>query len=87
MMMIIAGTLRIFLLLLTCVQCARMEGSIDGIPCIPIEGKTALIIGQDYYSVLNYTAVLGDSPLGVMSYTGKCVLHTLGIMQNSCDIM
>ena len=50
---------------------------IDGTPCIPIEGKTALFIGQDYYSIVNYTEALGGNLLGVMSYTCEfeiCIL-------------
>jgi hypothetical protein len=42
-----------------------------GTPCIPLAGKTALVIGQDYYSILNYSAVMGDIPFGVMTYTGE----------------
>jgi hypothetical protein len=41
-----------------------------GRPCIPVAGKTALVIGQDYYSIHNYTAALKGNPFGVMSYTG-----------------
>lgn len=41
-----------------------------GRPCIPVAGKTALIVGQDYYSIHNYTAALKGIPFGVMSYTG-----------------
>ena len=38
-------------------------------PCVPSSGHTALVIGQDYYSILNYTSAVGFPPFGVMSYT------------------
>lgn len=40
-------------------------------PCTPIPGKTAIVIGQDYYSITNYTSsFLGHpSPIGYMGYT------------------
>lgn len=40
-------------------------------PCSPITGKTALVIGQDLYSITNYTASteLQRKPFGLMSYT------------------
>ena len=41
-----------------------------GRPCIPVAGKTALIVGQDYYSIHNYTTALKGIPFGIMSYTG-----------------
>jgi hypothetical protein len=40
-----------------------------GTPCIPLEGRTAIVVGQDYYSILNYTSTFGENPFGVMSYT------------------
>lgn len=40
-------------------------------PCIPGPGRTALIIGQDYHSINNYTAAFSSNsnPFGLMSYT------------------
>jgi len=40
-------------------------------PCIPVEGRTALVIGQDYDSISNYTQQVKDNsaPFGLMSYT------------------
>eukprot|EP01041_Mallomonas_annulata_P006200 gene6200-12566_t len=38
-------------------------------PCIPAEGYTSLVIGQDLYSITNYTADIGTEPFGFMSYT------------------
>lgn len=40
-------------------------------PCIPIEGKTAIVIGQDYESISNYTAAFTSNtqPFGLMAYT------------------
>ena len=63
------------LICLICLPCACTERTV-GSPCIPMEVKTALIIGQDYFSILNYTAVLGGNPFGVMSYTGEGINHT-----------
>jgi hypothetical protein len=37
-------------------------------PCIPAKGKTALIIGQDYDSIINYTNEISQ-PFGYMTYT------------------
>ena len=59
---------RILLTALLTTQLVQIDGT-DGNPCIPIEGKTALFIGQDYYSIRNYTEVLGGNLLGLMSYT------------------
>ena len=42
-----------------------------GTPCVPVTGKTALFIGQDYYSILNYSAAVRSDPFGVMTYTGE----------------
>lgn len=42
-----------------------------GAPCVPVTGKTALFIGQDYYSILNYSAAVRSDPFGVMTYTGE----------------
>ena len=43
----------------------------DPHPCIPVEGRTALVIGQDYDSISNYTQQVKDNsaPFGLMSYT------------------
>jgi hypothetical protein len=41
-------------------------------PCVPIKGKTALVIGQDLYSMINYTLAfdsIHNHPFGLMSYT------------------
>ena len=40
-------------------------------PCTPIPGKTAIVIGQDFYSISNYTAAFTGhpSPVGYMAYT------------------
>ena len=38
-------------------------------PCIPEPYKTALIIGQDYYSISNYSTVMDHHIFGTMSYT------------------
>eukprot|EP01039_Chlorochromonas_danica_P002352 gene2352-2576_t len=40
-------------------------------PCIPISGKTALIIGEDYNSIKNYSQAFPShsQPFGLMSYT------------------
>ena len=42
-------------------------------PCIPGKGKTGLVIGQDYYSITNYTQVFhqkgGTPACAFMSYT------------------
>jgi hypothetical protein len=41
-------------------------------PCLPIAGKTAVMIGQDYNSISNYTrafTTLHPYPFGLMSYT------------------
>ena len=29
------------------------------VPCVPVEGKTALTIGQDFYSITNYSRAMG----------------------------
>ena len=54
----------ILLSLFSLVTCSR-----HGKPCVPTAGHTALIIGQDYYSIRNYTYALGADPFGVMAYT------------------
>jgi hypothetical protein len=40
-------------------------------PCTPVAGKTAIIIGQDYNSILNYTTSFAGHPssIGYMAYT------------------
>jgi endo-1,3-beta-xylanase len=40
-------------------------------PCLPTKGKTAVVIGQDYYSIRNYTHTVNENsnPFGLMSYT------------------
>ena len=40
-----------------------------GSPCIPLVDQTALLIGQDLYSISNYTSALNNIPFGTMSYT------------------
>jgi hypothetical protein len=58
-------------------------------PCLPIAGKTAVMIGQDYNSILNYTrafTTLHPYPFGLMSYT--TVKNERGILtglQNPID--
>lgn len=54
----------LFIVLVLCM------GSFDCIPCEPAKGSTAIIIGQDYGSILNYTSTvkLNSAPFGVMSY-------------------
>lgn len=32
---------------------------ITPVPCVPVEGKTALTIGQDFYSITNYSRAMG----------------------------
>ena len=48
-----------------------LRGAEEAVPCVPVEGKTGLILGQDFFSITNYTAALGPPavPFGVMSYT------------------
>ena len=38
------------------------------VPCTPAKGKTALLIGQDYKSIVEYTKSM-ERPLGYMTYT------------------
>eukprot|EP00596_Hydrurales_sp_CCMP1899_P006927 CAMPEP_0119046456 /NCGR_PEP_ID=MMETSP1177-20130426/46711_1 /TAXON_ID=2985 /ORGANISM="Ochromonas sp, Strain CCMP1899" /LENGTH=388 /DNA_ID=CAMNT_0007019629 /DNA_START=277 /DNA_END=1440 /DNA_ORIENTATION=+ len=59
----------IFQLILTFVLTERALTNVLLTPCIPLEGKTALVIGQDYDSINNYTSALGNVPFGLMSYT------------------
>eukprot|EP01031_Cornospumella_fuschlensis_P029033 gene29033-35044_t len=48
-------------------------------PCIPIIGKTAIIIGQDYGSIVNYTTAVQMPDLyGTMAYTSLSNLTGLG---------
>ena len=42
---------------------------IGSVPCVPVQGKTALVVGQDFYSITNYTTAFDAIPFGVMSYT------------------
>ena len=42
---------------------------IGSVPCVPVQGKTALVVGQDFYSITNYTNAFDAIPFGVMSYT------------------
>ena len=42
---------------------------VQSTPCIPMESKTAISIGQDYFSVLNYTHNFPGSPFATMTYT------------------
>ena len=51
-----------FLLVSTCI-------TIGSLPCVPVQGKTALVVGQDFYSITNYTKAFDAIPFGVMSYT------------------
>jgi hypothetical protein len=66
--MIVVLTVLIYQLMLTSVLTERALTNVLMTPCIPIEGKTALIIGQDYNSINNYTTAL-NVPFGLMSYT------------------
>jgi hypothetical protein len=38
-------------------------------PCVPESGSTALIIGQDYVNMENYSIAFHSHPFGIMSYT------------------
>ena len=45
--------------------------------CIPSQkGMTALILGQDYYSIGNYTKAYDSQPYGVMAYTALASAET-----------
>ena len=52
-------------------QSVTNSGEQQQAPCVPVEGKTGLVVGQDYYSTTNYTAALGPLavPFGTMAYT------------------
>jgi hypothetical protein len=57
--MIAVFSVVIFQFLLTFVLTEDALTNVLPTPCIPLEGKTALIIGQDYDSINNYTNALG----------------------------
>jgi hypothetical protein len=45
------------------------------LPCIPQDNRTALLIGQDLYSISNYTSTMNNIPFGTMSYTSLSNLY------------
>ena len=51
-----------------CWMLLRAEVSLASVPCTPARGKTALIIGQDYRSILEYSKSI-EKPFGFMTYT------------------
>jgi hypothetical protein len=69
--------------LLPCCSSDKMDS-----PCTPRTGKTGLIVGQDYSSILNYTNVVtsGNCPFAVMSYI-SLALHngTIPGLVNATD--
>lgn len=54
-------------------------------PCIPSSGHTALVIGQDYYSITNYTSSYDfkQDPFGLMAYTA--LLSPTGSLKGLSD--
>jgi hypothetical protein len=60
----------ILLLLAISVKFYVNESRITELPlCVPILGHSALLIGQDYFSITNYSSVLHHHIFGTMSYT------------------
>ena len=51
-----------------CWMLLRAEVSLASVPCTPARGKTSLIIGQDYRSILEYSKSI-EKPFGFMTYT------------------
>lgn len=55
---------REFLISLLCVL------NVNSVPCVPSSGYTALVIGQDFFSIQNYTSTFEACvPFGLMAYT------------------
>ena len=54
------------------ISAAFVQASRNG--CIPPSGRTALIIGQDYHTIKNYSDLFADS-FGLMSYTALTGVH------------
>ena len=61
-------------------------------PCVPSEGYTALMIGQDLFSITNYTTAIGILPFGFMSYTalksdsGNLIMTFIAQMTSSPEL-
>lgn len=61
---------------------------VSGIPCIPLSGTTGLAIGQDFASILNYTAHAagGQCPFAAMSYLSLATVNgTIPGLANATD--
>ena len=68
MMIFVPSPSPVILSLLLGLMLMTLEVSLAAVPCTPAKGKTALLIGQDYKSIVEYSKAM-EKPMGYMTYT------------------